>query len=60
MVFDFCDGREGNFYDLAVGTFNLDAGGRQGLCGFHTSDSSPDSPPIRRNDLYVVFTVKGL
>ena len=60
MVFDFGDGRKRDFYDLTVGTLHFDAGGRQGLSGFHTPNCSPDPPPIDRNDLYVVFTVKGL
>lgn len=60
MVFDFGYSREGYLYDLAVGTLNLDAGSRQGLSGFHAPHCSPHSPPVRRNDLNVVFTVKGL
>jgi hypothetical protein len=60
MVFDFGDGRKRNFYDLTVGALHFDAGGRQGLSGFHTPNGSPDSPPVDRNDLYVVFAVQGL
>jgi len=60
MVFDFSDGRERNFYDLAVSTLDFDAGGRQGLSGFHTPNRTPDSPPIGRDDFYVVLAIKGL
>lgn len=60
VVFDFGYVWEGDFYDLAVGTFDLDAGGRQCLSGFHTLNRTPDSPPVGRDDLYVVFPVKGL
>lgn len=57
VVFDFSDGREGNFDYLAVGHFNLDAGGGQCLSGFHTPNRSPDSPPIGCDDFYVVLAI---
>lgn len=60
MVFDFSDGRERNFDDLAVGHLHFDAGGRQCLGGFHTPNRSPDPPPIGCDDLYVVFAVERL
>ena len=60
VIFDFRDGREGDFYDLAVRTFDFDAGGRQGLSGFHTLNRPPDSPPIGRDDLDVVLAIKRL
>jgi hypothetical protein len=60
VVFDFGDGGERNFYDLTVSTFDFDTGGRQSLSGFHALDRPPHSPPIGRDDFYVVFAVKGL
>ena len=60
MVLDFSDRREGNFYNCAVGAEHFDARSSESLSGFHTSNRTPDSPPIGRNDLDVVFPVKGL
>jgi len=60
MVFDFGDRWERNFYDCAVRTKHFDAGRGQCLRRFHTPNRTSYSPPIRRNDLHVVFPVKGL
>lgn len=60
MILDFGDRGEWNFHDRAVGTEHLDAGRGKRLRGFHTPNCPSDSPPISRNNLYVVFAVKGL
>jgi len=60
VVFDFRDSGKGNFYDCAVSTKHFDARGRQRLRAFHTTNCTPDSPPISGDDLYVVLAVKGL
>jgi hypothetical protein len=60
VIFDFSDCWERNLYECAIGAKDLDTGRRQGLRAFHTPNSSSDSPPIRRDDLYVVFTVERL
>ena len=60
MILDFGDRRERDFYDRAVGAEHFNARSRKSLSGFHTPNRAPDSPPISRDDLYVILTVKGL
>jgi hypothetical protein len=60
MVFDFGDRRERYFDDLAVGTFDLDAGSGEGLSGFHASHNTPHALPVKRYDLNIVFAVQRL
>ena len=58
VVYDLCDGREGDFDDLAVGALNLDAGRCQRLCGLHAADDAAYAVAVRCDDFDVVFAVK--
>ena len=60
VILDFSDRRERDFDDRTVGTEHFDARGSKRLSGFHTPNRPSDSPPISRDDLYVIFTVQGL
>lgn len=57
VVFDFGDGGEGDFHDAPVRAKHFDARRGQGLSAFHTAHRAPDSPPIGRDDFYVIFPV---
>jgi hypothetical protein len=60
VIFNLGDGREGDFYDLAVGGFNLHARSGERLGGLHASHCSAHSPAVSCNNLDVVFAVQRL
>ena len=46
VVNDLYDAGEGDFDNLAVGAFNLDAGLGEGLCGLHAADDAADAVAV--------------
>ena len=60
MIFDLSNCREGYLYDLAVGALNLDAGSREGLCGFHAANRAAYAPAVSGDNFHVVLAVEWL
>ena len=57
QIFDLSYRRKGDFNDIAVGTFHLDARRGQRLRGFHAAHNATNAPAIEGRDLDVVFAV---
>ena len=60
VIFDLGDVREAYLYDFAVGAFNLDTWGREGLSSFHATNYATHAFAVGRNNLDIVFSVKRL
>ena len=57
MVFDFCDGGKGYFYNFPIRTFHLDAGGGERLRRLHAANDAPNTLAVERYNLNIVFAV---
>ena len=60
MVLDLSDVREPYLDDFAVGAFNFDAGGGEGLSSFHAADYAANPFAVAGNDFNIVFSVERL
>jgi hypothetical protein len=60
MIFDLCNGREGDLYDLAIGGLDLHTGSGESLGGLHAANCPAHSPAVGRYNLDVVLAVKRL
>ena len=60
VIFDLGDIRETYLYDFAVGAFDFDTWGSEGLSGFHATNHAAHAFSIGRNNLNIVFSVKRL
>ena len=60
MILDLRNRGKGDFHDLSISDLDFDAGRGEGLGRFHAPHCATHSPAVGRNDLDIVFTVKGL
>ena len=58
MIYDFGDGCERDFDDLAVGAFDLDARRGERLRHLHAANDAADALAVRSDDFDVVFAVE--
>ncbi len=60
MIDDFDDGGKGNLYHLAVGAFDLDAGGSERLGSFHAAHDTAHTITVARYNFDIGFPVQRL